>query len=132
MDGPHHKGGYEDRRTKEHRHPTKTQSLHGRHIRHPYAKRNRLSEVDARLPFTYEIKENGRLPFLDVLLIREPDGSLSSTIYRKESNTGLTIDPRSSQNPTAWIGVFKGVSAHHPISETEIKYLINNFEEKWI
>ena len=66
---------------------------------------NCLSEVDSRLPFTFEIEENGRLPFLDVLLIREPNGSLSSTIYRKESNTGLTIDPRSNQSPTAWIGV---------------------------
>ena len=95
-----------------------------------------LCKVNSRLPFTFKIEENSRLLFLDVLLIREADGSLSSTIYRKESNTGLTIDPRSSQNPTAWIGVFKGAlcRAHRLCSSTtlrdkEIKYLINNFED---
>ena len=30
--------GYEDRRTKGHRHPSQSQSVHGRHIRHPYTK----------------------------------------------------------------------------------------------
>ena len=66
-----------------------------------------LSAVDPRLKFTHEIEENKKLPFLDVLLTHNDDGSLSSTVYRKPSNTGLTIDPRSNQDPSTWIGVFK-------------------------
>ena len=52
-----------------------------------------LSEVDSYLFFTFEIEENSRLPFLNILLMKEPDGSLSSTVYRKDSNIGQTINP---------------------------------------
>ena len=41
---------------------------------------NCLSEIDPRLKFTYENEENGQLPFLDVLLQRQSDGSLSTKV----------------------------------------------------
>ena len=95
-----------------------------------------LTDVDERLRFTFEIEEDGKLPFLDALLMREPDGSLSTKVYRKTSNTGLTINPRSNQDPTAWIGVFKSalcrayrVCSNETLIKEEIEFLINNFED---
>ena len=55
-----------------------------------------LSAVDARLKLTYETEENNQMPFLDALLMPQPDGSIKTKIYRKASNTGLTIQPKSN------------------------------------
>ena len=97
---------------------------------------NCLSAVDPRLKFTYEIEEDKKLPFLDVLVTHEENGSLSFSVYRKPSNTGLTIDPKSNQDPNTWIGVFKSAlcRAHRICSSPslrnkEIEFLINNFHD---
>ena len=86
--------------------------------------------------FTYEIEEDGKLPFLDALLMRGPEGSIATKVYRKSSNTGLTIDPRSNQDPTAWIGVFKSalcrayrVCSSESLVKDEIDFLVANFED---
>ena len=57
-----------------------------------------LNEIDPKIKFTFETEKNSKLPFLDTLVIREKDGSLSTTVYRKPSHTGLTISPRSCQD----------------------------------
>ena len=58
-----------------------------------------LSEVDENLKFTVEIENDSKLPFLDTLIIREKNGTLKTAVYRKPSNTRLTINPKSSQDP---------------------------------
>ena len=95
-----------------------------------------LTAVHPRLNFTHEIENDNSLPFLDILIIRQPDGSLSTKVYRKASNTGLTIHPKSNQDPKTWIGVFKGalcrayrLCSSQTYIDEEIKYLIQNYED---
>ena len=95
-----------------------------------------LNEIDPKIKFTFETEEKSKLTFLDTLVIREKDVSLSTTIYRKPSHTGLTINPRFCQDPKIWLGVFKGtlcrayrLCSNQTLLRKEIEYLINNFED---
>ena len=95
-----------------------------------------LSSVDPRLNFTFETKDNGHIPFLDAHVTRLPDGHINFSVYRKSSNTGLTINPRSNQDPSTWIGVFKGalcrayrICSTPSLLKEEIDFLVNNFED---
>ena len=45
-----------------------------------------------------ELESNGCLPFLDVLLCRKPDGSICTSVYRKDTHTDKYLD-FSSQHP---------------------------------
>lgn len=45
-----------------------------------------LSGVEPSIQFTTEVESEGKLPFLDVLLQRDPDGSISTTVYRKATH----------------------------------------------
>ena len=67
-----------------------------------------LNKMHSALKFTCEIEKNNRISFLDTLIIKEENGSLNTTVYRKPSNTGLTINPKSNQDPNTWIGAKKG------------------------
>ena len=58
-----------------------------------------LNEQDADIQFTKEIEENGKLPFLDCLVIRN-NNELRTTVYRKPTHTDRLLD-ESSYNPTS-------------------------------
>ena len=53
-----------------------------------------LNEIDPKTKFTFETEENSKLPFIDTLVVREKDGSLSTTVYRKPFHNKPTILPR--------------------------------------
>ena len=46
-----------------------------------------LNLVKSTIKFTLEVKENGRISFLDVLVIRQLDGSIKSDLYKKPTYT---------------------------------------------
>ena len=48
-----------------------------------------LNSKHANIKFTVEHEQNGKLPFLDVLIAKTETGDLSTTTYRKPTNTGL-------------------------------------------
>nr|VZI15558.1 unnamed protein product [Spirometra erinaceieuropaei] len=48
---------------------------------------NVLNSVSPDIQFTMEAESNNELPFLDVLVHRNPNGHLKTTVYRKAANT---------------------------------------------
>ena len=46
-----------------------------------------LDSIDPCIQFTIERESDGQLPFLDILLNREEDGSISTSVYRKATHT---------------------------------------------
>ena len=45
------------------------------------------------------MEENKKLPFLDLLMMSEEQRTINLTVFKKMSNTGLTIKPKSNQDP---------------------------------
>ena len=52
-----------------------------------------------------EIEENNRLPFLDVLISRNEDGSISHQVYRKKTHTDRYLHANSHHFPPQKVGV---------------------------
>ena len=46
-----------------------------------------LNGISSFIKFTYELKVEGELPFLDVLVTRQHSGALTTTIYHKPTHT---------------------------------------------
>ena len=60
-----------------------------------------LNSIDQQIQFTAEDRrEDGAMPFLDILVSPERDGSLSTSVYRKPTHTDLYLQ---------W-------ESHHPLS----------------
>ena len=59
-----------------------------------------LNGVEPSIQFTVEVESEGKLPFLDVLLQRDPDGSISTTVYRKATHMDRYLD-FASHHPLA-------------------------------
>ena len=55
---------------------------------------------NADIQFTKEIEENGKIPFLDYLIVTRDNNELRTTIYRKLTHTDGLFD-QSSYNPTS-------------------------------
>ena len=45
-----------------------------------------LNSIDLHIQFAVERESGGQLPFLDVLLTREEDGTISTEVYRKATH----------------------------------------------
>ena len=58
-----------------------------------------INRQNAHIQFTKEIEDNGKIPFLDCLVIRD-NNSLQTTVYRKPTHIDRLLD-ESSYNPTA-------------------------------
>ena len=73
----------------------------------PYIKEESIEHVLSKLngyhdniEFTYEIENDGKLPFLDVLVIRK-DCEVETTVYRKSTNNDIYLYWQSI-SPTTW------------------------------
>ena len=51
-----------------------------------------FNSAHPNISFTCELEHNNQLPFLDVLLIRNSDGTMSRAVYRKPTWTGLYLN----------------------------------------
>ena len=55
-----------------------------------------LNSIEPSIDFTYELEEQEKLPFLDLLIKHHPDGTLSTTVYRKKTHTDKYTPPSPS------------------------------------
>ena len=97
-------------------------------------KRDALNGFHADISFTYEVEKDGKIPFLDVNLMKKEDGTFDTDVYRKktDSNIYLSWDAFASR---AWkIGTLKGllrrafsICSTKESQEKEIKFLKHVF-----
>ena len=59
-----------------------------------------LNSINQHVQFTVKMEVDGSLPFLDVLLTREPGGSIKTSVFRKETHMNRYLD-FSSHHPLA-------------------------------
>ena len=95
-----------------------------------------LNSIHPRVQFTVDEEENGSIAFLDVYVTRLDDGSLSTRIFRKPSNTNVTIKPHSYQHPNMVNGILKAeicpatrICSSPEQVKKEINYAINLLED---
>ena len=59
-----------------------------------------INGIEESINFTVEVECEGHIPFLDVLISRQPDGSISTSVHRKATYTDKYLD----------------FNSHHPLS----------------
>ena len=71
--------------------------------------KNVLNEFHKDIKFTHEVENRGKISFLDVSVTRKTDGTFSTEIYRKKTDTNVYINWKSF-SPKSWkIGTLKGL-----------------------
>ena len=64
--------------------------------------KEKLDEYHPNIKFTYEMENEGKLPFLDVQMTKEGrDGSLETSVYRKITNTDIYMNWKAHA-PVTW------------------------------
>lgn len=59
-----------------------------------------LNSINNKIQFTMELESNKSLAFLDILLTRNPDNSISHTVYRKPTHTDKYLNGNSHHHPS--------------------------------
>ena len=54
-----------------------------------------LNSIEDSINFTVEVEKDSQIPFLDVLLTHEADGSVNTAVYRKPTHTDKYLDYES-------------------------------------
>ncbi len=66
-----------------------------------------FNNIAPYIQFTMEIEFDNSLPFLDVLVSRHPNGSLSHQVYRKNNHTNRYLHALSHHHPSQKSSVLK-------------------------
>ena len=66
-----------------------------------------INSIDPRIQFTSEdSRQDGSIPFLDSLVMPQPDGSIKTTVFRKPTNTDMYLHRDSYHHLSAkYIGI---------------------------
>ena len=117
-----------------------------------FVKQNEITNVLAALnsyhpsiAFTYEIESNCSIPFLDVNIRRNIDGSFATSVFRKQTNTDIYMHWLSFA-PNSWkVGTLRSliqraytISSDAPALNVELEYLkkvfieLNGFSSPWL
>ena len=54
-----------------------------------------LNSIEPSIDFTYELEDEGNLPFLDLNIKHHPDGTLSTNVFRKKTHTDKYLNFQS-------------------------------------
>lgn len=65
-----------------------------------------INGISPNIKFTVEMEHNGKLPFLDLYIERNPNGSIAFDIYRKPTSTERYITNESNHHPTHKLAAF--------------------------
>ena len=95
-----------------------------------------LNSFHDNIKFTYEQENNNRLPFLDVLFIRD-DEKINTTVFRKDTYNDLYLH-WGSFSPISWKrGTLKSlisraymICSNQSLLEKELKHLKDTFHKK--
>ena len=95
-----------------------------------------LNSFHDNIKFTYEQENNNRLPFLDVLFIRDNE-KINTTVFRKDTYNDLYLH-WDSFSPISWKrGTLKSlisraymICSNQSFLEKELKHLKNSFHKK--
>ena len=119
--------------------PPRRTGLHNNdeQVRNPVEDFNKcLNDVHERVQFTREEEEENSIAFLDVLVTRKEDGTLSTSVYRKPSNTNICIKPQSCQAPNVAAASFKSelcrcyrLCTTPEQTQKEIEFTVNLYED---
>ena len=95
-----------------------------------------LNAVHPRVQFTMEEEEEQSIAFLDVYVTRQNDGTFTTKIYRKPSNTNIGLKPQSCQDLKTVVASFKGeLYRCHRLctsleqTKKEIEFTLNLYED---
>jgi hypothetical protein len=66
---------------------------------------NHFNSISSEIKFTMELEENGKIPFLDVLISRKEDGTLGHQVYRKKTHIDSYLHANSYHHPSQKSGV---------------------------
>ncbi|XP_026744741.1 uncharacterized protein LOC113506080, partial [Trichoplusia ni] len=58
-----------------------------------------LNSINNKIQFTMELEDNKSLAFLDILVKRNPDQTISHTVYRKKTHTDRYLNGESHHHP---------------------------------
>ena len=70
---------------------------------------NHLNSINPKIQFTMELESNNSLAFLDILVIRKPNNTLSHTVYRKATHTDRYLNGDSHHPPSQLATVSKSL-----------------------
>ena len=81
-----------------------------------------LNEHHPSISFSFEIEANNTLPFLDVAVSRNSNGTLGHKVYRKPTHTDRYLNYRSFHHPSVKQSVSKSLvrRAHQICDETSL------------
>lgn len=68
-----------------------------------------LNSLSDSINFTMEVEDNNILPFLDILISRNHDGSISHQVYRKKTRTEKYLHANSHHHQTQKLGVLNSL-----------------------
>lgn len=94
-----------------------------------------LNSQSNSIKFMMEMKENGILPFLDIIINRNQDGSIYHQVYRKKTHTEHYLHANSHHHPSQKIGVLNTLAtrvvriSNLDHFEKEKNHLMNVFEK---
>ena len=60
-------------------------------------------DTTGNIKFTYETESEGQMPFLDLLIVRNADGTVKTRVYRKKTHKDQYLN----------------LNSHHPLLQTE-------------
>ena len=86
-----------------------------------------LNSQHEKIKFTREPEKDGKLPALDVLLLRNNDGTLDTKVYRKPTHTNQYMNFNSSQPLQHKLGVIRTLNHR---ADTNVTRKEDRLEEK--